>query len=119
MLILRAASSLTSLLIFTTIFAAVRVAVAIRHIYLPPDAERLWSFYAQVFIACGVYLDRKGRGLSLPFEFEAFVFFGWPLFLPYYLYKSRGARRGLAMTFATFFVLFFVPATAQVIVRVM
>jgi hypothetical protein len=118
-LILRAVSSLSSLLIYTILFAALRVAMAFRHVYLPADTETLWSLYARLFIACWVYLDRKGRGLSLPFEFEAFVFFGWPLFLPYYLYKTRGTRRGMALTFVTFAALVFVPVTAQVIVRLM
>jgi hypothetical protein len=110
---------LASLLILTLIFAAFRIGLAMQHLYLAADAEMLWLLYAQVFVSCWVYLDRKGRSLSLPFEFEAFVFFAWPLFLPYYLYKSRGIRRGIAVTVATFFVLFVVPGIAAVIIRVM
>ena len=52
----------------------------------------------QLFVACWVCLDRKDRRLSLPFEFEAFVFFALPFALSYYLYKSRGARRGILLS---------------------
>jgi hypothetical protein len=30
-----------------------------------------------------VYLDRRCRALSLPFEFDAFMFFAWIILLPY------------------------------------
>jgi hypothetical protein len=55
-----------------------------------------------------------GKDLGLPFEFEAFVFFAWPIALPYYLVKSRGSR-GLLL-FAVFLVLLVVhPVVADAV----
>jgi len=42
--------------------------------------------------------DRKARNFSVPFEFDAFVFFAWPLVLPWYFYRSRGKRGLLYVT---------------------
>jgi len=36
--------------------------------------------------------DRRARAFDVPFEFDAFVFWAWPVVVPYYLYRSRGGR---------------------------
>ena len=36
-----------------------------------------------------VYFDRRRRRYHTIFEFEAFVFFAWPIVMPYYLFKTR------------------------------
>jgi hypothetical protein len=37
-------------------------------------------------------IDRRSRSFSVPFEFDAFVFFAWVVVVPYYLLKTRGTR---------------------------
>jgi hypothetical protein len=37
-----------------------------------------------------VRADRRLHGLNVPFEFDVFVFFAWPIFVPYYLFRTRG-----------------------------
>lgn len=76
----------------------------------------LWTIEFQTLLAIWVRMDRRRRNVSLPFEFDAFVFFGWPLALPYYLYRTRG-RRGLAVTLAVY-MLEVAPAVVSAIVRV-
>lgn len=82
---------------------------------MPEKAEVLGSLSWQLFVALWVYIDRRARHLSLPFEFNTFVFFAWPLVLPYYLYKSRGARGFLVAAFI--FALGFTPNIVAVILR--
>ncbi len=41
--------------------------------------------------------DKYLRGLGVPYEFEAFAFFASPIVVPYYLYRTRGGRRGLLL----------------------
>jgi len=76
----------------------------------------LWTIEFQTLLAVWVRMDRRRRNLSLPFEFDAFVFFGWPVALPYYLYRTRG-RRGLLVTVAVY-MLEVAPAVISAIVRV-
>ena len=52
----------------------------------------LWKITFALFIVRWVSVDRRCRELSLPFEFDAFLFFGWILLFPWYLFKTRGAR---------------------------
>ena len=115
-MILRAVCSLTSLTVLSLLFTGAGVVLALHHLSIPTESEKLWSLSVQLFVACWVYLDRKDRRLNLPFEFEAFVFFAPPLALPYYLYKSRGARRGTLLT-VFIFGLVLVPGLVASVLR--
>lgn len=50
----------------------------------------LWSFLFGVLLAWWVSADRRAHRIGMPYEFEAFVAFLWPVALPYYLYRTRG-----------------------------
>jgi hypothetical protein len=84
---------------------------------MPEESGLLWSLSWQALLACWVHFDRRSRLFKPPFEFDAFVFFAWPFVLPYYLYKTRGAR-GL-LFFATIFALFLVPNIAVIVVHIL
>jgi hypothetical protein len=105
---LRATSSFIPLILLTLIFTAAQAVLEAHHINMPGESATLWSVFKQLLIASWVNLDRRTRHLSLPFEFDAFVFFAWPVALPYYLYKSRGARGFLLAAFI--FALLFIPS---------
>lgn len=105
---LRAVASLSLLIVLSLIFTTAQAILALQHFNMPTESEKVWLLFTQLFVACWVYLDRRDRRLNLPFEFDAFVFFAWPLALPYYLYKSRGAWRGILLT-AFIFALVLVP----------
>jgi hypothetical protein len=51
----------------------------------------------------------------MPFEFEAFVVFLWPIVLPFYLYRTRGWH-GLLLG-AGLWALYLVPAIAALLVN--
>jgi hypothetical protein len=114
---LRTALSAIPLIPLTLIFTATRGVLAAHHLSMPGESANLESVSQQLFVALWVYLDRQGRHLNLPFEFEAFVFFAWPILLPYYLVKSRGAR-GLLLA-ALFFALLVLPSVVVVSVRLL
>jgi hypothetical protein len=52
----------------------------------------LWVFGFVVILVGWVRADRRARGYRAPFEFDAFVFFAWPVAVPYYLCSTRGWR---------------------------
>jgi len=114
---LRAALSFIPLILLTLIITAARAVLVSHHLGMPGESASLGSVSQQLFVALWVYLDRQGRHLSLPFEFEAFVFFAWPIILPYYLVKSRGAR-GLLLA-ALFLTLLVLPSVAALLVRIL
>ena len=79
----------------------------VRGVETSDEAGYIWVFGFSLFIAWWVELDRRRRGYGAPFEFSAFVFFAWPVLVPYYLYKTRG-RRGVLWAGAVL-VFFFAP----------
>ncbi len=86
--------SLIPLVVLTAIFAVGLSFLAVHGLGAPGRAELLWTFEFRLILAWWVRVDRRVRGFSVPFEFDAFVFFAWPFVVPYYLYRTRG-RRGL------------------------
>ena len=48
-------------------------------------------------IANWIRADRRRLGITSTFDDGFFIFFAWPLALPYYLFTSRGLRGGLAV----------------------
>lgn len=81
---------------------------------LPANTARVWPFLFGVLLAWWVYSDRRVRGVGMPFEFEAFVVFLWPVAVPYYLYRTRGWW-GLLLG-GGFWILYLVPMLASVFV---
>jgi hypothetical protein len=63
-----------------------------------------------------VSVDRRIRDFDVPYEFDALVFFIWPLVVPYYLYRTRGGR---GLLFAAFIYIFYLtPVVVAVIARI-
>jgi hypothetical protein len=61
---------------------------------------QLWYFCFSYCVAWWVDIDRRARGISTPFEYSAFMFFAWPLLVPYYLFKCsrwKGLALGLGL----------------------
>ena len=80
----------------------------------PETTAVLWALEFQVLLAIWVRMDRRHRNVSLPFEFDAFVFFGWPVVVPYYMYRTRG-KRGVFVT-AAIFTLYVAPVVFSAVV---
>lgn len=81
---------------------------------VPRTTELLWSFAFSFVMAWWVHSDRRIPGVGVPFEFDAFVFFGWPIAVPYYLWRTRG-RRGVLLSLGVC-ALFFVPNIVAIVV---
>jgi len=107
---------LIPLVVLTTIFTVGRSFIAIHNLGAPGAAELLWTFEFRLVLAWWVRVDRRARGFSVPFEFDAFVFFAWPFIVPYYLYRTRG-RRGLFLV-TGIYGLYLMPYFAAQIVRI-
>jgi hypothetical protein len=86
------AKSLTPLIALTAIFALGLSICAAYRTNNPETTELLWTFEFRLLLTWWVHVDRRARAFDVPFEFDAFVFWVWPVVVPYYLYRSRGGR---------------------------
>lgn len=89
--------------------------LATRGATIPREVEVLWDVAFRLFLIAWVRADRRSHFFSASYEFDAFLFFAWPAAMPYYFYKTRGAR-GLFTAFGVF-VLLTVPETVWGIVH--
>lgn len=89
--------SLIPLFLLAAIFALGLSILALRG-RDPADSTILfWRLTFGLMLVYWVRIDAKARRYSAPFDFDSFVFFAWPAFVPYYLYQTRG-RRGLLLS---------------------
>jgi len=56
----------------------------------------LYNFAFALILVYAVETDRRARSLAMPYEYNAFLFFLWPVALPVYLFQTR-RWRGLAI----------------------
>jgi hypothetical protein len=112
----RAAWSFVPLIGFALVFTFAGAVLSLHGLNTSRESEMLWSVCWRLALVWWVYVDRQGRVLGLPFEFDAFVFFAWLFLVPYYLYKTRGVR-GLLLA-AAIFALSMVPSVVGFAVRV-
>ena len=50
-----------------------------------------------LIVASWVMADAHKRGRRLCYDYDAFVFFAWPIVVPVYLFQTRGARAFLTL----------------------
>jgi hypothetical protein len=74
----------------------------------------LWTILFGLMLTWWIYADRGARDFKLPFEFEYFVLFAWPVVVPYYLYR-RSRWRGLLFGLGIWG-LYYVPYVVSVLV---
>lgn len=59
----------------------------------PSDSTQLLSLFVfRLMLGYWVMVDARAQRYRPSFDFGAFLFFAWPLVLPYYLYRTRGPR---------------------------
>jgi len=82
------------LFVLTAIYTIGLSILAVQAVLIqPPDQSRvLWTIVFGLILTWWVYADRGQRKFRLPFEFEYFVLFAWPIVVPYYLYRRLGGR---------------------------
>jgi hypothetical protein len=62
---------------------------------IPALAALFCSIFLHSSIALWVLADASRRHRPLPYDFGSFLYFGWPVIVPVYLFSTRGWR-GLA-----------------------
>jgi hypothetical protein len=89
---------LSFLISFTAIYS-IGLAIPAAYAVIPvlDRAQFLWTPIFVLIVIWWMNTDRYLRGLGVPYEFEAFAFFASPIVVPYYLYRTRGAPRGLLL----------------------
>ena len=70
------------------------------------ELSRTWGL--SLLLVWWVEADARETGYRPCFEYNAFMFFGWPVLLPHYLLRTRG-RHGFLLIFY-FLALLFGPA---------
>ena len=109
----RSAVPLLLLILFTLVESIASAASGANRVPISKEATLFGSLCWSLVVVWWVVIDRKGRRLNLPYEFDAFVFFGWIAVVPYYLYKTRG-RRGWLQAVA-FWVLTLFPGVVRMV----
>lgn len=79
-------------------------------------SAELWTTIFRLVLAWWVLADRRLGAIHIPYDFESFVFFAWPIVLPWYLWKTRRGR-GLLYTVAVY-VLYVIPNVIAAVVRI-
>lgn len=90
--LIRLINPLNGLLLLVLIHTAGSAAMIYYGEYASPEAGTVYTLGYILMLMWWVRGDRRARRFSAPFEFEAFVFFAWPVVLPAYLFSTRGWR---------------------------
>lgn len=98
---------LYTLLILSLGFSCVQIIFGLKEQYVSPSTDYLWMLVFALLVAGWTLKEPKHKDFDAPFEFGAFVYFVWPLVLPYYLWKTRGSEGGVL--FFGFVGLYYLP----------
>ena len=83
------------------------------------DTSRFWEIMLGAAWSWWVYVNRRHLNQGYAFEFDALVFFAWPIVVPYYLVKSRGSRSNpSAIQIWVLYALPFLVAVAVYVVKI-
>ncbi len=88
----RLINPLGGMLLLVAIYSAYSAMMAAYGEYASEAADTVFDLGFRLLLMWWVYVDRQRRRYPVPFEFEAFVFFAWPVVVPYYLFRTRGMR---------------------------
>lgn len=89
------------------IFAYAHVVLGLKEQDVSTTTDFLWMFVFALLVAVWTTKEPRFKEFCPPFEFGAFMYFLWPIILPYYLYKTRGSE-GLIL-FVGFAALYYIP----------
>jgi hypothetical protein len=89
------------------LYSAAQVALNMQGEVVSDGTDTLWAFIFAILVAVWAKKEPKQREFNAPFEFGAFLYFAWPIILPYYLIKTRGCEGWI--TFMGFLGLYLLP----------
>ncbi len=87
---LRMSIPIATLIILVALGVTVEVILAYHGEAISESTSFLWDVCFAYCVVLWIEKDRKSKSISAPFEYQAFVFFFWPLVVPYYLFQTRG-----------------------------
>jgi hypothetical protein len=73
------------------------IVAAISGGHVPKRAEVAASVALSLILASWVVADARKRKRKLPYDFDSFVYFAWPVIVPIYIFQSRGVRGFLTL----------------------
>jgi hypothetical protein len=82
-----------------------------------PNSQALLSLSLSIGWAWWTCVDRRRCRAGLQFEFDAFVFFGWPIVVPYYSFRTRSSRTALST--CLLWGLYLIPSGSAVLAEVL
>jgi phosphotransferase system glucose/maltose/N-acetylglucosamine-specific IIC component len=83
---------LTFVCIICSLLASILYGLAREPGGAPAIAAIVAGYLFNASISLWVSADAMRRGTSVPYDFDSFVFFTWPITAPVYLLRTRGAR---------------------------
>jgi hypothetical protein len=96
-----------ALLIMCLLVSSASFIKGLRHEYLSPGTDYLWTFFCAILISTWAVNDKKEQA-SFELDWGYMFFFFWPIALPFYLVKTRGFQAGVLM-YLGFIFIHFVP----------
>ena len=81
---------LTVLILISCLYSFGQIVLNLNNEIVSDSTDTLWYLIFSVIVAVWVNKEPEKVKFEAPFEFGAFVYFAWPLILPYYLVKTRG-----------------------------
>jgi hypothetical protein len=78
-------------------FASAIASAATESGELPKRADLVSRVAFSLIMASWVMADADKRGRRLCYDYDAFVFFAWPVVVPVYLFQTRGDRALLTL----------------------
>ncbi len=73
----------------------------------PPSAFGLLSYFGLFWLIGDWFMkDSKKNSVDWAFDMGFFLYISWPIFIPYYLFKTRGFKRA-AISIISFIVIYF------------
>ncbi|MDH5325472.1 MAG: hypothetical protein OEZ68_15265 [Gammaproteobacteria bacterium] len=89
---------LSALILFSVVMGVYELVLFSKEMEVSRSLSFIWAFVFLVFVALWVSEDSKAfPEIYRPFDYGYLVFLFYILYLPYYLVKTRGIMKGVAM----------------------
>lgn len=102
--------------VLSVAYSALQIQLNLQDEVVSDASDTMWAFSFALLVAVWAKKEPGLNRFSPPFEFGAFMYFAWPLVLPYYLCKTRGIEG--VVTFMGFVALYTMPFLSGLIAYV-
>lgn len=81
-----------ALFFLSLVYSCAQVVLNMQEEVVSDSTDVLWTFIFAILIAVWAKKEPKQKEFDAPFDFGSFLYFAWPVVLPYYLVKTRGSE---------------------------